>query len=347
MPVLRIAKYERPKTVEEALATIQKSKGARVLGGGVWLRLQDRRLGCAVDLSACGLDRIERACWETGAPAEAPQADAWSIGAMVTLHQLEAHAGFNAATCGVYEAAVRDIVGVQMRNVATVGGSVFGRFGFSDILAALLPLDCEIELAGEGRVPLAEFAARTSYERDILVRVLVRDHADLHASFQCLRRSATDFSVLNVCAAVADGAWRVAVGARPSRAVLLAGDTLALDGVLAPAGPDAPAPAATMDEALSRLAANEAAALDAALDRIAAVPMGSNMRGSERYRRRLARELARRAILEAAGILAPVPETAHDPAPRPQEGASHAAVGEANPEPQPTQSQDTTEGGVA
>ena len=46
--------------------------------------------------------------------------------------------------------AVRHIVGVQFRNCATVGGSVYGRFGFSDVLTLLLALvsDERAELSG-------------------------------------------------------------------------------------------------------------------------------------------------------------------------------------------------------
>lgn len=275
--MLHFNKLERPADVREAYELLQKGRANRVLGGGVWLRLQGRRIPTAIDLSACGLDRIERVDFATGESAEGAAANAWGIGAMVTLRQLEGHAGFTAATCGVYRDAVKDIVGVQMRNVATVGGSLFGRFGFSDVLTALLTLDCEVELVGAGRMPLAQFAAAKTYERDILVRILVRDHADLCAGFECLRRSATDFSVLNVCAACWGGAWRIAVGARPGRALLLEGEALGL-------------PVAFTEDELA-----------AACERLAELPMGTNMRGSAAYRRHLARELGRRAILAAEG----------------------------------------------
>lgn len=274
--MLQFKNYARPETVEEAYELVRKGRMNRVMGGGVWLRLQDRRISTVIDLSACGLDRIE----ETD--------DAFVIGSMVTLRQLETHAAFNDATCHVFERAVRDIVGTQMRNLATVGGSVFGRFGFSDVLTALLALDTEVELVGAGVVSLASFVSMP-YERDVLTHVIVRKH-DYAASFQVVRRSATDFPVLNVCAARWDG-WHVAVGARPTRARLLEGERLAL-------------PESFTD-----------AELDAACERLAELPMGGNMRGSERYRRHLARELGRRAIRQAAGLDAPAPD-AFEPAPR-------------------------------
>lgn len=282
--MLQFKNYARPETVEEAYELLRKGRMNRVLGGGVWLRLQDRRISTVIDLSACGLDKIE----ETE--------DSFVIGSMVTLHQLETHAAFNDATCHVFEHAVRDIVGTQMRNCATVGGSVFGRFGFSDVLTALLALDCEVELVGAGTVSLATFA-NMPYERDILTHIVVRKH-DYAASFAAVRRSATDFPVLNVCAARWDG-WHVAVGARPTRARLLEGERLSLPAEFTPEQ------------------------LGAACDRLAELPVGSNMRGSERYRRHLARELGRRAIRQAAGLEAPSPNPVA-PAPR-TVCAGHAA----------------------
>ena len=67
-------------------------------------------------------------------------------------------------------------MGVQLRNSATVGGSVYARFGFSDILTCLMALDTYVELHHEGVVPLAEFAARpvSRDDRDILVRIIIR-----------------------------------------------------------------------------------------------------------------------------------------------------------------------------
>lgn len=274
--MLQFKNYARPDTVEEAYELVRKGRMNRIMGGGVWLRLQDRRISTVIDLSACGLDKIE----ETE--------DAFVIGSMVTLRQLECHQAFNDATCHVFERAVRDIVGTQMRNLATVGGSVFGRFGFSDVLTALLALDTEVELVGAGTVSLATFA-QMGYERDVLVHVVVHKH-DYRASFQVVRRSATDFPVLNVCAAEWDG-WHVAVGARPTRARLVEGDALGLPATF------------TTDE------------LDAACQRLAELPFSGNMRGSERYRRHLARELGRRAICQAAGLEPPTPDPVA-PAPR-------------------------------
>ena len=49
---------------------------------------------------------------------------------MTTLHDLELHAGLNQYTNNSMKEAMRHIVGVQFRNLATVGGSIYGRYGF-------------------------------------------------------------------------------------------------------------------------------------------------------------------------------------------------------------------------
>ena len=107
-------------------------------------------------------------------------------------------------------------MGVQFRNCATVGGSVFGRFGFSDVLTLLLALDARVVLQGAGELSLEEFCARPPF-RDILVRVIVPKGAE-GTVYLSQRNSATDFPVLTCAIARREGAFRFAIGARPGRA---------------------------------------------------------------------------------------------------------------------------------
>ena len=73
---------------------------------------------------------------------------------MCTLRQLETNTDLNRYFDGLMREMVRHIVGVQFRNGATVGGSLYGRYGFSDVLTALLVLDTEVELYKAGRMSL-------------------------------------------------------------------------------------------------------------------------------------------------------------------------------------------------
>ena len=212
--VLKFGTYVRVGNAAEAYELLQKNRNNKIVGGGIWMRLGSRRVATAIDLSACGLDQIEETETE------------FRIGAMCTLRQLERHAELNALVNHVFEFAVHDIVGVQLRNTATVGGSIYGRFGFSDVLSAFLALDSYVELTGAGRVPLAEFVDM-GYVRDVIEYVVVVKH-DYRASYEAVRKAATDFPSLNVTAAWWDNSWHVTVGARPLRATLLQGEACGL-----------------------------------------------------------------------------------------------------------------------
>ena len=114
---------------------------------------------------------------------------------------------------------VRHIVGVQFRNGATVGGSLYGRYGFSDVLTALLVLDTEVELYKAGRISLTEYA-NMPYDNDILVRIIIKKDGR-KAAYVTQRRTETDFPLIAVAAAKKDDTWYTAVGARPARASLV------------------------------------------------------------------------------------------------------------------------------
>lgn len=198
--------YVKPASLEEAYRLCQKRSSVTV-GGMMWLKMENVRKQTIVDLSDLGLDQIREDEKE------------FQIGAMVTLRMLETHEGLNKEFNGIFRECTRHIVGVQFRNGATVGGSVYGRFGFSDILTTLMALDTEVELYQGGRMPLAEFAARTPKvtERDILMYVYVKkDHRK--AAYLSERRSSTDFPLLACCGAKTLWGWQFAVGARPGRA---------------------------------------------------------------------------------------------------------------------------------
>ena len=256
--MMTIREYKRAESLEEAWQLNQKRQN-RVLGGMIWLKMETINVGTAIDLSGLGLDMIE----ETE--------DGFSIGAMVTLRQLEEHPGLAAYTHGAVREALRHIVGVQLRNLATVGGSIYSRFGFSDVLTLFLAMDCSVELYKGGIVPLQEYAERP-YDRDILVRLIVKKTAAEYL-YQSARNSQTDIPVLTCAAArLADGSYRIAIGARPLKAVRF----------------DLPvrqAPAAELAQAMADEVKQQ-------------IVTGANMRGSAEYRRHLSGVLTKRAVLE-------------------------------------------------
>lgn len=258
--MVTIQNYQRPASLEEAYQ-LNQNKRSRIIGGMLWTKMGSNTVNTAIDLCQLGLDTIE----ETE--------EQFSIGAMVTLRQLEQHSGLNQYTGNAMAAAVKDIVGVQFRNLATVGGSLWGRFGFSDVLTLFLALDTSVELYKGGIVPLEQFAAMPK-DRDILVRVIVRKQP-LSAVYAAMRAQRTDFPVLTCAVSKVGEELRAVIGARPGRAMLFRDEKNLLAGGITPES------AKAFGEYLAEK-----------------VPTEGNIRGSAAYRTHLVKVLAMRALLE-------------------------------------------------
>lgn len=262
--MITIQKYVRAGSLEEAYE-LNQSRQNRIVAGMMWTRLEKGSVDTAIDLCDLGLDTIE----ETE--------EQFSVGAMVTLRQLELHQGLNDYTGGAVKHAVTDIVGVQFRNMATLGGSLWGRFGFSDVLTVFLSLDAYVELYQGGIVPLEQFAAQKK-DRDILVRLLVKKTPGTFV-YTAMRNQRTDFPVLACAVSRLGGEYRAVIGARPAKAMILRDDM----GLLA--------------SGITRESA--AAFADFAAQNI---PTGSNVRAGAAYRTHLIRVLTMRAVLKLGGI---------------------------------------------
>lgn len=268
--MLKIKNYVRPESLEEAYELNQK-KSSCILGGMLWLKMGNRNVGTAIDLSKLGLNEITETEEE------------FQIGAMTPLRDLEIHKGLAKYTNGAMKESLRHIVGVQFRNRATVGGSIFGRYGFSDVLTMFLAMDTEVELYKRGRVSLKEFAAEKP-DRDILVRLIVKKNP-ARMAYISQRNSSTDFPVLTCAVSIKeDGDVKVAVGACPFRAKLVEDKEKILKGFL-------------NMQALEK----EKAACDFAFYAKEQVRTAGNMRASKEYRSLLVQVLVKRTLLKAGG----------------------------------------------
>ena len=191
--MLKIKQFVKVSSIEEAYE-LNQQKNNIVIGGMLWLKMQDRIINTAIDMSGLGLDKIEENDAE------------FRLGAMVTLRDMETHKSINEYFGNAVCDAVKNIVGVQFRNLATVGGSVFGRYGFSDVLTVLMALNAKVELYGQGIMSIEEFAAKP-YDNDILLHVIIPKE-NRKARYSSVRNQSTQDD------------YRIAIGARPARAVV-------------------------------------------------------------------------------------------------------------------------------
>ena len=178
--MLTIKEFRKVSSIEEAYELNQK-KTNRIIGGMLWLKMQTGNVNIAIDLSGLNLDTIEETDTE------------FKIGAMTTLRDLELHAGLNQYTNNSMKEAMCHIVGVQFRNLATVGGGI---------------------------ISMSEFA-KMPYDNDVLVNIIVKKTA-LNCAYLSHRQTKTDFPVLAVAVSKLHDKWQAVIGATPHRAVIIA-----------------------------------------------------------------------------------------------------------------------------
>lgn len=125
-----ITAYHRPKTLDEALALLTQPNRTP-LGGGTLLSKPTADTVEAVDLQALNLGTIEQ------------QGNSLKIGATVTLQELleSAHA------LDVLKSAIKLEAPLNLRNAATVAGTLVSCDGRSTFTTLMLALDAKLEQA--------------------------------------------------------------------------------------------------------------------------------------------------------------------------------------------------------
>ena len=164
-----------------------------------------------------------------------------------------------------------------------MGGSIYGRFGFSDVLTMFLGMDTWVELYDAGRIPLTEFV-NMKKDNDILVNIIVRKEP-LLTCYLSQRNTKTDFPVLTCTASVIGDEARTVIGARPARAMVVEDKKQILKNFK------------NMTKKQKAQAIEEFAEYAAGN-----VPTAGNMRGSEEYRSLLVKVLTRRAWEAVGGM---------------------------------------------
>jgi len=134
-----ITTYHRPKTLDEAL-TLLSQPNRTPLGGGTLISHSKADSVEAVDLQSLSLDTIKK------------QGNALEIGATVTLQQL-----LESEYCPqAWKPALRLEAPLNIRNAATVPGTLVACDGRSTLATVMLALDAKLEIKSISKFELME-----------------------------------------------------------------------------------------------------------------------------------------------------------------------------------------------
>ncbi|MBN2796090.1 MAG: FAD binding domain-containing protein [Clostridia bacterium] len=188
----------KPSSLEQAYEILISEKSATILGGGLFLRLQKKHFTTLIDCSHL-------------LSSEILIGDVISIGSMTSLRDIET----NLSLPKGLNQSVKQISGVGVRNLATIGGSVYGRYPFSDINTMLVALDATLTFFNSGKISMRKYNEEGLKEKDILLEISFR--APQFSASAFYKKVYTDFSLINL--SVSNNT--LAIGARPMRPIYL------------------------------------------------------------------------------------------------------------------------------
>lgn len=202
MMKLVVKEYLKPKSLEEAYSLFIEDKKNHIIAGGAWIKLSLKTANKLIDLDELHLNEIK----EVDHVIE--------IGSMVTLREIETNPIIKNLCTGILSKAIHQIMGVTIRNIATIGGSVMGKYAFSDIIPVLQVLDTRLVFYKHGEMSLQEFLENPKMERDILLNIRIKKNLGI-GYFKKVAVTPLDFSILNIAVSKNSEGFKICVGATP------------------------------------------------------------------------------------------------------------------------------------
>ena len=199
---MKVNEYYRASSLEDAYQKLQASPKNVIVAGGLWMKKMGQSYDSLIDLSKLGLDKIS----ETK--------DEVIVGSMVSQRDFEDSKIVSFLYAGAPAFALREVMGVNFRNLATIGGSIMGRYPFSDVITGLLPYDVTLEFYPAQKMSLEEYLNYKGKLNAILVAVHIKK-VEGKGFFKKVKTTALDFPIVNIAVAKVNKEYRVVVGARP------------------------------------------------------------------------------------------------------------------------------------
>ena len=204
---MKVNEYYRASSLEDAYLKLQADPKNVILAGGLWIKKMGQSVNTLVDLSTLGLNQISE------------NKDEVIVGSMVTQRDFEKSEIVNRLFNGAVAFSTREVMGVNFRNIATIGGSIMGRYPFSDVICGLLPYDVSLEFYPKQSMSLEDYLNYKGKLNAILVAIHIKK-ANGVGFYKKVKTTSLDFPIINFAIAKANGKYRIAVGARPMVAAL-------------------------------------------------------------------------------------------------------------------------------
>jgi CO/xanthine dehydrogenase FAD-binding subunit len=204
---MEINQYHKVKSLKEAYEILNKNPKNSILGGGTWLKQSSSSLHTLIDLCDLGLDQIV----ETK--------DTIIVGALTTLRDIETNLAIKALGQGFISDSLSHILGVGFRNVATIGGTIAGRYAFSDIITSLLTLDVMLVFYPKKEISLEDFLNSKGKVTDILTHVTIKKSPG-KGFFKKVSGTTLEFAILDIAIYQENNTYQISLGSRPSVAML-------------------------------------------------------------------------------------------------------------------------------
>ena len=192
---------------QEAYKLLKASPKNKIIGGGLWLKKGNAEVDTLIDLSRLNLNKIE------------DKGDYIEIGSMVSQRQFETSPLIKSLGNGVISEATSQIMGPAFRNIATVGSSIYGKYGFSDLITVLLGFDVTLQFYPKATMSLDEYLAKPGFYDGLLTHIRIAKK-ECKAFFKKVKATSLDYPILNICITKGDK-YKVVVGSRPLVAISL------------------------------------------------------------------------------------------------------------------------------
>ena len=204
---MKVNEYYRASSLLDAYQKLQESPKNAILAGGLWMKKMGQSYDTLIDISTLGLNKISES------------KDEVIVGSMVTQRDFENSDLVKSLFNDAIAFSTREVMGVNFRNLATIGGSIMGRYPFSDVITGLLPYDVSLEFYPESSMSLEEYLNYKGKMNAILVAIHIKKGSG-KGFYKKVKTTALDFPIVNIAVAKVNNEYRIAVGARPMVASL-------------------------------------------------------------------------------------------------------------------------------